>query len=51
MGLDASFIPQKLKFIDKAGFNLAQTRRRGRNIIPSLRYLATLGEMSPYVQL
>lgn len=33
MELDASPIPQEHIFIDEAGFNLAKTRRRGRNII------------------
>jgi hypothetical protein len=33
MELDASPTPQELIFINEAGFSLAKTRRRGRNII------------------
>lgn len=31
--MDAHAIPQEFIFIDEAGFNLAKTRRRGRNLI------------------
>ncbi len=31
--MDAHAIPHELIFIDEAGFNLAKTRRRGRNVI------------------
>jgi hypothetical protein len=48
--LDVSPIPQELTFIDEAGFNLAKTRRRGRNIIGQhaiieVLCLARAGEM------
>ncbi len=33
MGLDAAMNHHKYIFVDEAGFNLAKTRRRGRNII------------------
>ncbi len=31
--MDAHAIPHEFIFIDEAGFNLAKTRRRGRNVI------------------
>ncbi|XP_077088577.1 uncharacterized protein LOC143740323 [Siphateles boraxobius] len=51
MELDADDDHHKFIYLDEAGFNLAKTRRRGRNFIGPSKYLDNVGPTLPCVRL